>query len=54
MSYTNHTPAKPPATPKPIEQPSRKGMTASDLRRSTYTPQRPAGVHARELGLKRT
>jgi hypothetical protein len=28
------------------------GLKASDTRRGTYTPGRPAGVHARELGLK--
>jgi hypothetical protein len=33
--------------------PQGKGISQSDLRRSTYTPERPSGVPARELGFKK-
>lgn len=38
--------AKTPNTPS-------KGLSSGESRRGTYTPQRPSGVHATELGLKK-
>ena len=32
---------------------SGRTLSASDSRRATYTPNRPAGVHSRELGIKK-
>ena len=55
MTRKNTTQAKPSraikATPA---QRKTKGISKADVRRSTYTPGRPAGVHARELKIKRS
>lgn len=40
-------------TPVPAEQVVGKGISMADIRRSTYLPDRPAGVHPRELGITR-
>ena len=55
MDRNNNTQANPSRTIKARTAPI-KPMTISksEVRRSTYGPGRPAGVHAREVGLKRS
>jgi hypothetical protein len=54
MTHKNHTPAKPSPVKRSAAKPVQvEGIRPADVRRSTYTPGRPAGVHARELGLKK-
>ena len=53
MMRKNHTPPKPSMQPRPATPSASRSITKADVRRSTYTPSRPAGVPARELGLKK-
>jgi hypothetical protein len=56
MTHRNTTHAKPSTPSKPAPRPPAQGqgISKADVRRSTYSPGRPAGVHARELGIKRS
>jgi hypothetical protein len=56
MTLRNTAQAKPSRTikPKPAAPVRSTGISKADVRRSTYAPGRPAGVHARELRIKRS
>jgi hypothetical protein len=56
MTYRNTSQAKPSRSIKPQTAAPAKssGISKADVRRSTYAPGRPVGVHARELHIKRS